>query len=136
MPPALDVRSLEVVLTAACNMRCAYCYQNAKQARSMEWDTLKPALDLVLRSTSRKLDVRFIGGEPLLELPLVERAVAYVKERASADQRVKFSISTNGTLLDDDAIEFLAEEEFETQLSFDGTEEAQDIRGRGTFGKL
>ena len=130
------IRSLEVILTAACNMRCGYCYQNAKQARRMEWDTLRPALDLVLRSDPREVQVRFMGGEPLLELPLMRRAVEYVGERRRAGKRVVYAISTNGTLVDEEAAQFLAAHEFETQLSFDGVPEAQNLRGRDTYPKL
>ena len=130
------IRTLEVILTAACNLRCAYCYQNDKQSRRMEWSTLRPALDLVLRSEAPALEVRFMGGEPLLELPLIRKAVEYVKRNVSHEKEVLYAISTNGLLLDDDAIELFAEHEFDTQLSFDGAPAAQDIRGHGTFAKL
>jgi sulfatase maturation enzyme AslB (radical SAM superfamily) len=102
----------------------------------MSWETLEPALDLVLRSQARDVTVRFIGGEPLLETPLMRRAVSYVRERSPPGRVVTYSISTNGLLLDDETVEFLARNAFETQLSFDGIPEAQDIRGRGTHRKL
>jgi sulfatase maturation enzyme AslB (radical SAM superfamily) len=140
LDPSQDVRgrirSLEVILTAACNLRCGYCYQNAKQARRMSWETLQPALDLVLRSEHPALAVRFIGGEPLLEMPLIRRAVEYLGSRAGPANRIEYALSTNGTLVDRDISAFLQRHDFETQLSFDGVPAAQDIRGRGTFARL
>jgi sulfatase maturation enzyme AslB (radical SAM superfamily) len=134
--PRLRVRTLEVVLTASCNLRCTYCYQNAKQGRRMEWDTLRAGLDVVLRSAPPDVKVLFYGGEPLLELPLVRRAVAYVTEARPAGKRVQYVMSTNGMLLDEEAAAFLAEHRFETQVSFDGVPRAQAARGLGTYDKL
>src|SRR5260370_21086849 len=101
----------------------------------MEWDTLRSALAVALASRSRTLEIRFIGGEPLLEMPLIRRAVQFVEQRRARNREVIFSISTNGVLLDEKAVRFFAEHEFDFQLSFDGVPEAQDIRGRGTFPK-
>src|SRR5262245_50046688 len=68
-PSALadDVRRVEVVLTASCNLSCGYCYQNDKKARRMDWDVLRAAADLVLSSNRSQVGMLFIGGEPLLE---------------------------------------------------------------------
>src|SRR5262245_61579651 len=105
-PGSLEgISTLEVVLTASCNLRCSYCYQNAKQARRMEWDTLRHALDLALKSQRPDLHIVFLGGEPLLELPLVRRALEHVEARLPKDKRIKYTLSTNGLLLDDEAID-------------------------------
>ena len=132
------VNTLEVILTASCNLRCSYCYQNAKQGRRMEWDTLRAGLDIVLGSDPPDVEVLFYGGEPLLELPLIERAVAYVDEARRADgrKRVHYVLYTNGMLVDAKAAAFLAEHGFEVQLSFDGVPRAQAARGLGTYDKL
>jgi sulfatase maturation enzyme AslB (radical SAM superfamily) len=134
--PRRHVRALEVILTASCNLRCSYCYQNAKQGRRMEWDTLREAIDILLRSNPPDVDVLFYGGEPLLELPLIRRAVAYAAEARPAGKRVRYVLYTNGMLLDEETASFLAEQRFETQLSFDGVPGAQAARGLGTYGKL
>src|SRR5260370_15814782 len=94
-----SIKVLEVILTAQCNLRCGYCYQNDKQARRMEWDTLRSALAVALASRSRTLEIRFIGGEPLLEMPLIRRAVQFVEQRRARNREVIFSISTNGVIL-------------------------------------
>ncbi len=137
--PLRRVRTLEVILTASCNLRCSYCYQNAKQGRRMSWDTLRAALDIVLRSDAPEITILFYGGEPLLELPLIRRAVDHVDDvlgPSPAGKRVRYVMSTNGMLLDEDTASFLAGRRFETQLSFDGVPAAQAARGAGTHGKL
>jgi uncharacterized protein len=138
--PLQRVRLLEVILTASCNLRCSYCYQNTKQGRRMEWETLRASLDIVLRSDPPEVVVLFYGGEPLLELPLIRRAVAYVSEALTQSspgaKRVRYVMSTNGMLLDEETAAFLAEHRFETQLSFDGVPQAQEARGLGTHRRL
>ncbi len=131
-----DITHLDVVLTAGCNLRCSYCYQNDKKARRMDWDTLRASADLVLASQRDEVSLLFIGGEPLLEFPLIERAVAYIEERRAPPRKIRYQVITNGTLLTDEHVDFFADHDFEVQLSFDGVEPAQDLRGRGTFARL
>jgi sulfatase maturation enzyme AslB (radical SAM superfamily) len=130
------VEALELVLTASCNLRCLYCYQNDKKPRSMSWDTLRGALDLLLRSRLKRLEVLFLGGEPLLEFPLIRQAVAYVRATRPPSKRVRYTLITNGTLLGEEQARFLARNRIAVQLSFDGVPAAQDLRGRGTFEAL
>src|SRR5512144_1709717 len=88
------IQALEVVLTADCNLRCAYCYQNAKRPRSMSWDTLRGALDLLLRSHCPEVEVLFVGGEPLLQFPLIRQAVAYVRTTRPRGKTVRYTLIT------------------------------------------
>jgi len=131
-----SIHSLEVVLTAGCNLRCTYCYQNDKKDRHTDWEIVRVALDRLLSSTRPEVKVLFIGGEPLLEFPTIERAVAYLAERKRPDLRIRYSIVTNGLLLDGPQTEFLVEHGFHMQLSFDGVPPAQALRGMHTFSKL
>ena len=130
------LRSLDVIVTSDCNLRCAYCYQNARSRRSISWGALRPALDLLLRSRRPRVNLLFIGGEPLLEFPLVRRAVTYVETRRRRNLRVAFSIATNGTLLGPREAEFLSRHEFDVQVSFDGVGNAQQLRGPSTRAAL
>jgi sulfatase maturation enzyme AslB (radical SAM superfamily) len=136
MAKPTGIKSLSVILTAGCNLRCGYCYQNTKNARRMEWETLRASADLVLASRQRDVRLLFIGGEPLLEFPMIRRAVAYVEERRPPTLRVHYNMITNGILLGEEQAAFLAEHDFEVQLSFDGVPAAQDLRGKGTFAVL
>ncbi len=136
MAKPTGIKALSVVLTAGCNLRCSYCYQNTKNSRRMDWETLRASADLVLASRQRSVRLLFIGGEPLLEFPMIQRAVAYVEERRPPTLQVHYDLITNGTLLGEEQAAFLAEHDFEVQLSFDGVPAAQDLRGKGTFAVL
>jgi len=130
------LRSLDVVVSSDCNLRCAYCYQNAKKPGVITWDHLRPALDLLLESERQKVTLLFLGGEPLLGFPVIRRAVRYVGTRRRRPAVVDCAISTNGMLLDWRAAAFFARHDFDLQLSFDGVPEAQDLRGAGTGERL
>jgi sulfatase maturation enzyme AslB (radical SAM superfamily) len=132
----LEINSLRLILTSQCNLRCTYCYQNAKRARRMRWATLRSALDLILDSARDDIGISFSGGEPLLEFPVMRRAVEYVEKACPASKLVSYSISTNATLLTEEIAAFLEEHRFQTQLSLDGAAGAQNLRARGTFAVL
>ena len=131
--PTTHIRVLYLTLTAGCNLSCAYCYQSDKKPRRMEWDTAKGAVDLLFASSQEEIELVFFGGEPLLEFPLIRQVVAYGQEHCPKDKRLRFGLITNGTLLREEALDFVARHRFGTLLSFDGVPAAQDIRGRGTF---
>lgn len=138
--PARDreraVRTVEVVLTAACNLDCAYCYQNRRSPRAMDWETLRGAADLLLRSSAPEVVLTFYGGEPLLEFPALRRCVEYVREHLPAGKTVRFTVLTNGMLLDERIVSFLDANRVRTRISFDGVPAAQRLRGPATFARL
>lgn len=123
-----DLQLLTVILTAQCNLRCRYCFQDAKRARSLSWDNLRAALDLVVGSRQPVVHVLFTGGEPLLEFAKLRRAVAYLRQHCGEHRRFIFGLNTNGVLLTEEIVEFLARHRFHLQLSFDGVARAQDFR--------
>ncbi len=136
MPGLERIEALSLILTSRCNLRCGYCYQSPKRPRSASWSAIRASLDLVLGGCRRNLGIGFSGGEPLLEFPLMRRAVAHVEKTRPAGKTVTYYVSTNGTLLTEEIAGFLEEHGFETQLSFDGVAAAQNLRGRGTFSPL
>ena len=73
----------------------------------MDWCTVQTALDVALQTDSSDLKLKFYGGEPLLELPLVRKSVRYVEDAKSSNRSVSYFLFTNGTLLDEEVIEFL-----------------------------
>jgi sulfatase maturation enzyme AslB (radical SAM superfamily) len=131
-----NLRSLDVIVTSQCNLRCAYCYQNRKRPGRIAWRSLRPALDLLIASQQPGVRLLFIGGEPLLAFPLVRRAVRHVLARRPPRPPVEFLIATNGTLLGSREAAFLAEHDVDLQISFDGVEPAQRLRGAKTFAQL
>ena len=128
--------SLGIVVSADCNLRCAYCYQDLKQPRHMSWATMARALDLLTSSTRRRADVTFLGGEPLLGYPLIVRAVRRLGRRFPAKRRPDCVIATNGLLLTPRRLEFFERHRFSIQLSFDGVAPSQDLRSPGSFAIL
>ncbi len=134
--PARDLRKVHLVLTGRCNLRCSYCYQNRKPARRMSWETLREAVDLAAASRADDVRLLFSGGEPLLELPLIRRAVEYARRVRSNGKSFRPALITNGTLLRPEVASYLVGAGFEVLLSFDGTPTAQTLRGRGTFAVL
>jgi len=128
---------VSLLLSGACNLACAYCYLDRKRPRAtMRWDTLAAALDAALGSGATRLGVEFTGGEPLLEIALLERAVDFIERRRPAGTRVEFSLTTNGTLLTRALLSSLFARGFAIRLSFDGISAVQDLRGPGTFAGL
>ena len=100
----------------------------------MSWGVLRSALDLLLRSDYSEREFIFYGGEPLLELPLIMRAIEYL--HAARSGKVAVSVFTNGTLLDRGTMRLLARHGIDTQISIDGVEAAQQLRAPGTFGRI
>lgn len=140
-----EVKALCIHICHDCNLRCKYCfadegaYHNAREMMRLE--TAKAAIDFLIReSGSRKvLEVDFFGGEPLMNLSVIKETVAYAKaEAAKRGKRFLFTTTTNGLLLDDDAIAFLNAEMENVVLSLDGRKEVHDavrktVSGKGSF---
>ena len=117
-------------------MKCSYCYQRVREPRSMEWPVAQTAADLAMNGAGYGAEFTFYGGEPLLEFDLMRRVVEHVEEVRASDERVKYWVVTNGTLLTAEVAGYLAAHDFKVLLSFDGVPEAQAFRGEGTFEKL
>jgi sulfatase maturation enzyme AslB (radical SAM superfamily) len=94
------------------------------------------ALDLVASTRRQRADITFLGGEPLLGYQLVVRAVRRLGRRFPGSRRPDYTLATNGLLLTPRRLAFLERHGFDIQLSFDGVEQAQDLRAPGTFGVL
>ncbi len=107
----------------------------------MSWETARRAVDFGWERSHphERLEINFFGGEPLLRFPLIQQIVAYAKERAVADPRtLLFSITTNGTILTEEMIQFFATEAIDLCFSLDGPKAIHDRHrvypdGRGSF---
>ena len=140
-----EVKALCIHICHDCNLRCKYCfadegaYHAAREMMSLE--TAKKAIDFLIQNSGKRkvLEVDFFGGEPLMNLDVIKATVAYAKEEAAKrGKRFLFTTTTNGLLLDDDAIEFLNAEMENVVLSLDGRKEVHDavrktINGKGSF---
>lgn len=141
--PALPDNALTTLvlnLTTGCNLACTYCYKEdlsrpAGAARLSRAHAEK-AVDLLIRESGgrRRLNLTFFGGEPLTALPLIRHTVAYADRRGiETGKAFDYSLTTNATLLDDAAVDFLAAHRFAITVSMDGPAEIHD-RNRRTIG--
>ncbi len=140
-----EVKALCLHICHDCNLRCRYCfadegaYHNVREMMSLE--TAKAAIDFLIRESGQRkvLEVDFFGGEPLMNLGVIKETVAYAKaEAAKRGKRFLFTTTTNGLLLNDDAIAFLNAEMENVVLSLDGRKEVHDavrktVSGQGSF---
>lgn len=127
------VKALCLHIAHDCNLACRYCfaeegeYHGRRELMSLE--TGKKALDfLVAGSGSRvNLEVDFFGGEPLMNWQVVKELVAYGRSLEKANnKKFRFTLTTNGVLLNDEIMEFLNREMSNVVLSLDGRKEVND----------
>jgi uncharacterized protein len=139
--PVVDVSrfpvgSLVLNIANKCNLHCSYCYEPeaAKYGPApvqMEWETARASVDFLFQKAdgNQEVNLIFFGGEALLNFKLLQQVVAYAKEKAQeAGKRVDFSLTTNGTLLTDEVIDFFQEHRFGVTVSIDGPQELHDKR--------
>jgi uncharacterized protein len=150
------LNQLILKVTENCNMRCSYCVYSGKYAKrpkrsqkSMSWSVAKKAIDYfrshsVINHSNPKERVpviSFYGGEPMLEFDLIEKCITYAEE-CYKPYPVHFLITTNGTLLTESVVDFVADSKTITlAISLDGPREIHDryrklANGEGTFDKI
>lgn len=127
------VKALCLHIAHDCNLACQYCFAEEGEYHGrralMDYETGKQALDfLVANSGSRRnLEVDFFGGEPLMNFEVVKQLVAYGRELEKLhDKHFRFTLTTNGVLLDDAVMEFANKEMDNVVLSIDGRKEVHD----------
>jgi uncharacterized protein len=139
--PVVDVARFPVgslVLNVAnkCNLHCTYCYEPeaAKYGPSpvqMDEETARTSVDFLFQKAggNQEVNLIFFGGEALLNFKLMRVAVAYAKQKGQeTGKRVDFSLTTNGTLLTDEIIDFFQEHRFGLTVSIDGPQDLHDKR--------
>ena len=144
--PVLKAMCLHVAHT--CNLNCQYCFASQGQYHGeralMSFEVGKQALDfLIAQSGSRvNLEVDFFGGEPLMNWQVVKDLVAYARTQEPIyHKNFRFTLTTNGVLLDDEVTEFCNKEMHNVVLSLDGRKEVHDrfrvdYAGHGSYDKI
>ena len=118
---------LTLHITTGCNLNCKYCYSPPVSGYSMTEDTARQAVDFGTKLNPENLGVIFFGGEPLLHKDLIKSTVEYCKSLESKyGYRYHFKITTNGTLLDEDFLNYAKTSRIAIAISCDGTREAND----------
>jgi uncharacterized protein len=127
-------QSLSLNVSASCNLACTYCYAGqggfgGRQAGAMEWETARGAVDRLIESADRErpITIGFLGGEPFLNRPLIHRIVHHAAARGRCEGLdVRFSVTTNGTLLREEDHRLLRAHPFAVTVSLDGNRDAHD----------
>ena len=144
VPPKPDhVKALCLLVTNDCNLRCKYCFAGGGRIdRSrMTPEVARRSLDFLFSALGKRTrcEVDFFGGEPLLVFDIVKDAIVYGEEKArAAGKTVKFTLTTNGVLLNDEVVRFLLDHDVSVILSMDGRPQSHDEMrvfpdGRGTY---
>ena len=134
-----SITRLELFLTENCTLNCDYCFVASKnKGRRMSWEIAKKAVDfLMIQSGDQpEIHITFIGGEPLLEFPLMKRIAHYAEACAErSGKRVNYAVTTNGTIMSDEIVQFAQERGLNYLLSLDGNKESHDLHRKTYNGK-
>ena len=130
---ASPVKAMCLNIAHDCQLRCKYCFASTgdfgQGRKLMTLETGKNAIDFLLENSGdrKNLELDFFGGEPLMNFKVVKQIVEYARSReAEYNKKFRFTITTNGLLLDDEKIEFINKEMSNVVLSIDGRKEVND----------
>lgn len=142
------IKALCLHVAHTCNLNCSYCFASQGKYHGdraiMSLEVGKRALDFLIENsgTRRNLEVDFFGGEPLMNFDVVKELVAYARAQEKIhNKNFRFTLTTNGVLIDDDVIEFANKECSNVVLSLDGRKEIHDLTrvdyaGNGSYDKI
>jgi len=127
------VKALCLHVAHTCNLNCSYCFASQGKYHgdraTMSYEVGKQALDFLVANsgTRRNLEVDFFGGEPLMNFQVVKDLVSYARSiEKEKGKNFRFTLTTNGVLVDDDVIEWANKECSNVVLSLDGRKEIHD----------
>ena len=142
------VKALCLHIAHDCNLACKYCFAEEGEYHGrralMSYEVGKKALDFLIANsgTRRNLEVDFFGGEPLMNWDVVKRLVEYARSvEKERGKNFRFTLTTNGMLIDDDVIDFANREMSNVVLSLDGRKEINDrtrvdYAGNGSYDRI
>lgn len=142
------VKALCLHIAHTCNLNCEYCFASQGKYHGersvMSFEVGKRALDFLIENSGsrRNLEVDFFGGEPLMNFEVVKQLVEYARSvEKEAGKNFRFTLTTNGILIDDDVIEFANKEMSNVVLSLDGRKEIHDryrvdYAGNGSWDRI
>ena len=142
------VKALCLHVAHTCNLTCEYCFASQGKYQGeralMSYEVGKQALDFLMdhSGTRRNLEVDFFGGEPLMNWDVVKRLVEYARSvEKERGKNFRFTLTTNGMLIDDDVIDFANREMSNVVLSLDGRKEINDrtrvdYAGNGSYDRI
>ena len=128
IPTGAPIKALCLHVSHDCNLRCKYCFAETGDfgmgtRMTMEFDVAKKAIDFVIEKSGarRNIEIDFFGGEPLMAWDTVTRTVDYARSlEKEKNKKFRFTITTNGLLLDDEKIDYINKNMDNCVLSLDG----------------
>ena len=142
------IKALCLHIAHTCNLNCSYCFASQGKYHCdralMTFEVGKQAFDFLIANsgTRKNLEVDFFGGEPLMNFEVVKQLVAYARSiEKEKGKNFRFTLTTNGVLLDDDVTDFLNREMNNVVLSLDGRKEVhdhfrRDYAGNGSYDRI
>ena len=143
---------LTIFVTTKCNLGCSYCIyggqydQHEKLSQvAMSWETIRNAMTFLKEHSKKSQSIRvdFFGGEPLVNFPMIKRGIEYLKQIVAEDgPEVMVTITSNGTILSEEILEFLTLHKVFIQFSIDGGADVHDKNrrfkgnGKGSFATI
>ena len=139
------IKAMCLHVAHTCNLNCSYCFASQGKYQGeraiMSFEVGKRAFDFLIEhsGTRRNLEVDFFGGEPLMNWDVVKQLVAYARSiEKEHNKNFRFTLTTNGMLIDDEVIDFLNREMSNVVLSLDGRREVhdhfrKDYAGKGSY---
>ncbi len=142
------IKALCLHIAHTCNLNCSYCFASQGKYHGdrglMSFEVGKRALDFLVENsgTRRNLEVDFFGGEPLMNFDVVKQLVEYARSiEKEKNKNFRFTLTTNGMLIDDDVIDFANREMSNVVLSLDGRKDIHDrfrvdYAGKGSWDRI
>jgi len=147
-PSEVTVKSLSLAIAQKCNFGCTYCYAQqgdfGMPAQNMALKIAKASVDRLIESATEGeiITIAYMGGEPLINRKVLYATTEYaVQQGIKAKVKVRFALTTNGSLLTTNDIKFFQNHRFTVTLSIDGTQEEHDLlrplkSGRGSYERV
>ncbi|MCX7658449.1 MAG: thioether cross-link-forming SCIFF peptide maturase, partial [Oscillospiraceae bacterium] len=145
---ASPVKAMCLLVSQDCNLRCEYCFASTGDfglgRKLMDLETGKKAIDFLLEKSAdrQNLEVDFFGGEPLMNFEVVKGITEYARSKEKEfGKKFRFTITTNGMLLDDAKIDYINKEMSNVVLSIDGRKDVNDrvrarVDGSGSYDRI
>ena len=142
------IKALCLHIAHTCNLNCSYCFAGQGKYQGeralMSFEVGKQAIDFLIANsgTRHNLEVDFFGGEPLMNWEVVKEIVSYARSiEKEYNKNFRFTLTTNGMLIDDDVINFANQEMHNVVLSLDGRKEVHDrlrvdYKGIGSYDRI
>lgn len=145
MMVSAPIKSMCLHVAHDCNLRCKYCFASTGDfghgRKLLDEATGKAAIDFLLKASKGRhnLELDFFGGEPLMNMEVIKAVVSYARSKEKEyDKRFRFTVTTNGVLLNDEITDYLNREMSNIVLSIDGRKEVNDhmrpaVNGKGSY---